>query len=89
MIGLIKMLATPLIFFAVVDAFLRSVIRARSGLIMIGISAVNAILALAIGMTLANSIQPGRFLTVPIVTLPSHGVVPGVHTVRVLDDLVG
>ena len=35
-IGLIKTLAAPLIFFAVIDAFLRTTVRAKSGLLMSG-----------------------------------------------------
>lgn len=88
-IGLIKMLATPLILFAVLDAFLRTTIRARSGLIMVGISGVNAALAVVIGLTLANTLQPGRFLAVPTGMPPSQGAVAGVRTVRFLDDLLG
>ena len=40
-IDLIKTMAAPLIFFAVIDAFLRTTIRARSGLLILGISAIN------------------------------------------------
>ncbi len=88
-IGLIKMLATPLILFAVLDAFLRTTIRARSGLIALGVSAVNAALAVVIAMTLANTLQPGRYLSVPIGTLPPREAAPGVRPVRFVDDLVG
>lgn len=63
-IGLIKTLAAPLLFFAVVDAFLRTQIRVRSGLIMLAISATNAALAIIIGLTLSNTLRPGDHLTV-------------------------
>jgi Na+/H+-dicarboxylate symporter len=63
-IGLIKTLAAPLLFFAVVDAFLRTKIRLRSGLIMLAITATNAALAVLIGLTLSNTLRPGDHLTV-------------------------
>src|SRR4051812_30187099 len=63
-IDLIKGLAGPLLFFAVVDAFLRTEIRARSGLIMIAITATNAALAILIGLTLSNLFRPGDHLTI-------------------------
>src|SRR5262245_45840171 len=71
-IGLITMLAAPLILFAVLDAFLRTTIRARSGLLMVGISGVNAALAVVIGLTLANTLRPGQFLAVPTGVSPSQ-----------------
>lgn len=63
-IGLIKTLAAPLLFFAVVDAFLRTQIRLRSGVIMLAITATNAVLAILIGLTLSNTLRPGDHLTV-------------------------
>jgi len=65
-IGLIKTLAAPLLFFAVVDAFLRTTIRLRSGLIMLGITLTNATLAILIGLTLSNTIRPGDHLTITL-----------------------
>jgi Na+/H+-dicarboxylate symporter len=53
-VGLIKMLATPLIVFAVLDAFFRSSVKLKGGLLIVGISAVNGVLALVIGLTLCN-----------------------------------
>jgi Na+/H+-dicarboxylate symporter len=88
-IGLVKMLATPLILFAVLDAFFRTAIRARSGLIMLGISVVNAALAVVIGLTLANTLQPGRFLVVPIGIPPPQEAVPAIRSSGFLDDLIG
>ena len=71
-IGLIKTLAAPLILFAVIDAFLRTAVRARSGLLMVGIAAVNAAFAVAIGLMLSNALQPGRFLAVPAGLAPAQ-----------------
>jgi Na+/H+-dicarboxylate symporter len=87
-IGLIKTLATPLIFFAVIDAFLRTTVRAKSGLLMLGISAVNATLAVVIALTLSNTLQPGRYLCIPSQARVSRDVVRGVRPVHFLEDLL-
>lgn len=81
-IGLIKALAAPLLFFAVIDAFLRTRIRARSGLLLIGISATNALLAVAVGLTLSNLLRPGDHLSVPA---PSDGASPPQSGAREID----
>ncbi len=88
-IGLIKTLATPLILFAVLDVFLRSTIRGRNALLMVGIAGINAALAVAIALALANTLQPGRFLAVPAGWAPSPEAAPGVRPVHLLDDLIG
>lgn len=67
-IQLIKTLAAPLLFFAVADAFMRTRISGRSALTMLGISAVNASLALLIGLTLSNVLQPGALLRASMAT---------------------
>lgn len=66
LIDLIKALAAPLLLFAVLDAFLRTRVRLRSGLTMIGISAANALVAIVIGLTIANVLQPGQHLGIPV-----------------------
>ncbi len=57
---MIKGLAGPLLLFAVLDAFLRTQVRAKSAGLMVAISLTNAAIAIAIGLTLSNLIQPGR-----------------------------
>jgi Na+/H+-dicarboxylate symporter len=59
-ITLIKALAAPLLFFAILDAFLRTRIHGRAAARMIGISLTNAVLALVIGLTLSNLFRPGE-----------------------------
>ena len=59
LIDLIKALAAPLLFFAVIDAFLKTEVRARSGAWMVGISAINAAIAILVGLTISNVIRPG------------------------------
>jgi Na+/H+-dicarboxylate symporter len=88
-IGLIKMLAAPLILFAVLDAFLRTTIKARSGFLMVGIAGVNATLALVIALALTNTLQPGRFLAIPASTGQAPEALPSGRAVRFLDDVLG
>lgn len=60
LVNVIKGLAGPLLFFAVIDAFLRTKIEGRAAARMVGMTAVNATLALAIGLSVSNLIRPGR-----------------------------
>src|SRR4051812_32008039 len=53
-IRLLKLLATPLVFFAVIDAFLRIDIPVSKGARLLALSAVNACVATAIGLGLAQ-----------------------------------
>ncbi len=59
-INLIKALAAPLLFFAIVDAFLRTTIHGRSAARMVGISLCNGVIALAIGLAISNLLRPGE-----------------------------
>ena len=59
-IRLLTALATPLIFFAIVDAFVQTRISGWQGLKMLLICGVNIAVAFAIGLTILNVWQPGR-----------------------------
>lgn len=61
-VNLIKGLAGPLLFLAVVDAFLKTSVDRRAAWRMVRISAINACFALAIGLSLSNLIRPGDYL---------------------------
>jgi Na+/H+-dicarboxylate symporter len=61
-IQLIKAVAVPLLFFAVVNALHQSEVRLRSGLKMLGIALLNASIALLIGVTLSHLFRPGDSL---------------------------
>lgn len=58
-IMLLKALATPLVFFAIVDAFISTEITGRQGLKLVVICAINIVVAFAIGLALLNTLQPG------------------------------
>jgi DAACS family dicarboxylate/amino acid:cation (Na+ or H+) symporter len=60
LIQLIKMLAVPLLFLAVVDALATTHLRWKSAVRMLGVSVVNTSLALGIGLALSHFFQPGR-----------------------------
>jgi DAACS family dicarboxylate/amino acid:cation (Na+ or H+) symporter len=59
-VKLLKCLATPLIFFAVADALLKTDVRPRSGLKLLAISTTNALVAAAIALTLVNALPLGK-----------------------------
>ena len=63
-INMIKTIATPLVFFAIVDAIVTTQIRGKSFLHLITITTVNGCLALAIGLGLHAIFQPGDALRV-------------------------
>ena len=58
-IRLLKALASPLILFAILDAFLRVNITARSGGRLILICLINVSVAFLTGLTLLNTLRPG------------------------------
>src|SRR3954468_7880349 len=60
-IDMVRALAAPLLLFAILDAFLRTHVRARSGAIMVAIALTNAAIAIVIGLTLSNVLKPGRY----------------------------
>jgi DAACS family dicarboxylate/amino acid:cation (Na+ or H+) symporter len=62
-IQLIKAVATPLLFFAVVQAILKTSIAGKAALRMLGIATVNVTVAVALGLLASNLIRPGEHLT--------------------------
>ena len=62
-VRLLKALAVPLIFFAIVDSFARTQISARKGVKMVLICLLNVSVAFAIGLTLMDTFKPGRGLS--------------------------
>lgn len=70
-IQLIKAAATPLLFFAIVQAILKTEIEGRAALRLLFWAGVNASIALAIGLLISNVFQPGRALSA--IARPSEG----------------
>jgi Na+/H+-dicarboxylate symporter len=56
---LLKALAIPLIFFAVLDAFITTILPLRQGTRLIVICLINVSVAMAIGLAIMNTWQPG------------------------------
>lgn len=59
-ISLIKAAATPLLFFAIVNAILTTEVRGRSALRLLFWAFLNASIALTLGLLLSNLLEPGR-----------------------------
>ena len=59
-IRLLKAIAVPLVLFAILDAFVRTRISARSGVKLLIICLINVSVAFAIGLTLMNTLKPGK-----------------------------
>ncbi len=59
-IRLLKLLATPLVFFAVIDAFVQMDIPAKKGVRLVAISAVNAVVATCIGLGVSHVLRGGH-----------------------------
>jgi DAACS family dicarboxylate/amino acid:cation (Na+ or H+) symporter len=59
-IQLIKAVATPLLFFAIVNAILKTEIQGRAALRLFFWATVNASIALTIGLLISNLLEPGR-----------------------------
>jgi len=59
---LIKAAATPLVFFAVLEAILRFRVEGSDFFKLLTIVLINASLAMAVGLTIANLFEPGQYL---------------------------
>jgi Na+/H+-dicarboxylate symporter len=60
-IRLLKTLAIPLVLFAILSGILKSSISGRQGRKLVLICGVNVCVAMVIGLTIMNTLQPGRF----------------------------
>jgi len=77
-IKLLKALAVPLVFFAILDAFVKTDISLKKGVRLIFICLFNATVAFGIGLSIMNTFQPGRhFAGVLAAVSSSNGKVSG------------
>lgn len=65
-IQLIKAVATPLLFFAIVNAIVTTEVRARAGVRLLGLATFNATLALGLGLLVSNVLRPGDHLAAAV-----------------------
>ncbi len=92
----LKALATPLVFFAIVDAWVTSDFPPRQGLRMLGISLLNASVACVLAITLVTLFRPGMGVQLTQGRIVDRGVtsnqippsVPKSDIVSALSDLV-
>ncbi len=64
-VKLLKLLATPLVFVAIVDTFATTRLPARRALLLLPLSALNAVVAAAIAIGLLHLLPLGRFVDLP------------------------
>lgn len=62
-IQLIKAVATPLLFFAIINAVLKTDVNWRQAWRLLVFAGLNTAIAITIGMTLSTTLQPGKHLT--------------------------
>jgi Na+/H+-dicarboxylate symporter len=75
LIQFVKLLAVPLLFLSVVDAFLHTELSWKSARRMLGVSGLNTAFALLIGLSVSHWLKPGAGFA--LVGSPSNGEVVG------------
>jgi DAACS family dicarboxylate/amino acid:cation (Na+ or H+) symporter len=88
-IQLIKAVATPLLFLAIVDAILKTEVRGRQGFVMLGFAALSSSIALAIGLAISNVFHPGRFLDLHGLSKPAANAAATDKKIDVLKTIAG
>src|SRR4051812_38533763 len=61
-VRLLKLLATPLAFFAIVDTFVSTRLPLKRALLLLPLSSLNAVVAAAIALGVAHALPVGRFV---------------------------
>ena len=64
-VDVLKLLATPLVFVAIVDTFVTTRLPLKRALVLLPLSAVNAVVAAAIAIGLAHALPLRRFIDLP------------------------
>ena len=64
-LGLLRLLATPLIFTAILMALVRAEVSGRSGGRLLWFLATNTLVAIIIGLVVANTLKPGEGANLP------------------------
>ncbi len=84
----LQLLATPLIFVAVVLSLIRAQINGRSGWKLGWLLITNTLAAIIIGLIVVNVLQPGADAGLPQPTASDHARLEGKREFNVVDDLV-
>ena len=85
-IDLIKAVAAPLLFFAILDAIVSSEVQWKSARRFLGVAVINTTIAATIGISLANIFEPGKHLDLGA-KVPDTGMLSAARDHKV--DLVG
>src|SRR6185437_3823214 len=64
-VDVLKLLATPLVFVAIVDTFVTTRLPVKRALVLLPLSALNAVVAAAIAIGLAHALPLQRFVDLP------------------------
>jgi Na+/H+-dicarboxylate symporter len=64
-VDVLKLLATPLVFVAIVDTFVTTKLPVKRALVLVPLSALNAVVAAAIAIGLAHALPLQRFVDLP------------------------
>jgi len=73
LIAVIKLLSLPLIFFAILDGFLKSEFKGKGFFALLLVAAINAFFAVLIALLIANLFHPGTYLPLPEARLFEKG----------------
>lgn len=65
-LGLLRLLATPLIFTAILMALVKAEVSGRSGARLLWFLGTNTLVAITIGLVVANTIRPGDGANLPV-----------------------
>lgn len=84
----LQLLATPLIFVAVTLALIRAQISGRSGLKLGWLLLTNTLMAIIIGLAVANLLKPGEGSSLPQPDAKMHETMGAKREFNVIDDLV-
>ncbi|MBP7949531.1 MAG: dicarboxylate/amino acid:cation symporter [Verrucomicrobiales bacterium] len=84
----LRLLATPLIFCAVILALVRAQINGRSGLKLGWLLASNTLVAIGIGLLVSNTLQPGAGAGLPPPTQKQHAFIESKREFDVVEDLI-
>jgi DAACS family dicarboxylate/amino acid:cation (Na+ or H+) symporter len=88
-IQLIKAVATPLLFLAIVDAILKTEVRGRQGVVMLGFAALSSSIALAIGLVISNVFHPGRLLDLHGISKPAANAAATDKKIEIIKTIAG
>jgi Na+/H+-dicarboxylate symporter len=69
-IQLIKVMAVPLVFFSIVEALVTTKITWAAAQKLFSVVIINTTIALALGLTLSNLVQPGQYFERTVESIP-------------------